>query len=89
MRLQELRHPLGVGDVPLQAQRQRLDALDDEERVERGDRRAEVAQQLHAGLERERGRAEVLVDHAVVRRVGRGEAGVLPAGPVEPCRRRR
>ena len=44
-------HLGGVGDVPLHAQAQGLDALGDEEGVERGDRRAEVAQQLDAGLE--------------------------------------
>ena len=38
-------------DVPLHAQRQRLDALEQQEGVERGDRRADVAQQLHPQLD--------------------------------------
>ena len=43
------------------------------------DGRAEVAQQLHAGLERVGGRAQVGVDDAVVGRVRGGEAGELAA----------
>ncbi|GMA89205.1 hypothetical protein GCM10025868_44550 [Angustibacter aerolatus] len=42
---------LGVGDVPLDAQAERLDPLREQEAVERRDRRSEVAQRLHARLE--------------------------------------
>src|SRR3546814_749592 len=41
----------GVGEVALHPQAQGLDALDDQEGVERADGGADVAQQLHAGLE--------------------------------------
>ena len=88
----------GVLDVPLHPQRQRLDALRDEEGVERGDRRAEVAQQLHARLE-----DEGLVDAEGRRRRGpartpgrcRTGRGVVVGEPlgvgaeVERARRRR
>ncbi len=67
----------GVLDVALDAQAQRLDALRDQEGVERRDRRAEVAEQLDPGLEDEgevgaerAADAEVPgVDEAVVARV--------------------
>ncbi len=80
---EELGDLLRVGHVPLDAQAQRLEALRDQERVERRGRRAEVAQQLHPGLQRVRGRAELGEHHTVVARVRRGEAGELAVGPVE------
>ncbi|CDZ89285.1 hypothetical protein RHRU231_470133 [Rhodococcus ruber] len=86
---EEVGDPAGVGDVAFHAQAQGLEALGDEEGVERGDRGAEVAQQLHAGLEGVGGGAEVGVDHAVVAGVGGGELGVAGGavgsggGPVE------
>ncbi len=56
--------------VALDPQRERLEALEEQERVERAERRADVAQPLDAELEDEREVAERLaVDDAVVRRV--------------------
>src|SRR3546814_3727416 len=56
-------------------------ALDDQEGVERADGGADVAQQLHAGLEDERSGPQGLpVLQAVVALVGLGEAGVATAG---------
>ena len=53
--------------VALHAQRQRLDAVEDEERVERRDRRAEIAQAQHPAGDREGEIAEGFgEDHAVV-----------------------
>src|SRR5664280_2839369 len=67
----------GVGDVTLHPQTQRLQALNEQERVEGRDRRADVAQVLQAGFEDESGREEwrrELTEHeAVVTRVGLGE----------------
>ena len=74
---------LRIGHMSLNAQAQRLQSLCDQERVERRGGRAEVAQQLHAGLQRERGRPELGEHHTVVARVGGGEAGELAVGPVE------
>ena len=54
MTFQEARHFQGVFRVLALAQRQRLQPLDEEERVERADRRPDVAQQLHAHLDDER-----------------------------------
>ncbi len=69
-----LGHLLRVGEVTLHAQAQRLEALQDQERVERRDRKAEVAQHLHASLEDERAVAERReVGEAVVAGVGLGE----------------
>ena len=87
MVLEPLGDLLRVLHVTLDAQRQRLDALDEQPGALRGDRGAEVAQQLHAGLDdvgeavADRGR----VAGAVVRRVGHGEAGELVdvLGPLE------
>lgn len=51
--LEVLGDPVGVLEVAVKTQAERLDALRDQERVERRDGRAEVAQQLHARLEDE------------------------------------
>ena len=60
--------------MALHAQRQRLDAGEDQERVERRKRRADVAQAEHAAGDREREIAEGLVQHdAVVFRARVGE----------------
>ena len=77
-----------VRDVALHAQRQRLDAGQDQERVGRRQRRAEVAQADGARLHREPEVAERLDEvEAVVRRVrARRRNGNLPlARPVEPA----
>ena len=64
----------GVLAVALDAQRQRLEALEEQERVERAERGADVAEPLDAQLEDEREVAEGLaVDDAVVRRIRVGE----------------
>ena len=44
-------HRLGVGIVSLHPQAQGLQTLQEQERVERADGRANVAQQLHAGFD--------------------------------------
>src|SRR3569832_3019765 len=53
---------LGVFAVLLHSQRQRFDAGQDQERVERRDRRAEIAQAEHAAGDREGEVAERLLD---------------------------
>ena len=60
MLLQVARHGQRILRVPLHAQVQRLDALQQQECVERRKRRAGVAQPLHARLEDEGERAERL-----------------------------
>ncbi len=75
-----------VGVVTLHPQRQRLDALQEEERVERRERGARVAQQHRAHAADVGGRAErVAPDDAVVARVGLGQPGeaLLVRDPVE------
>ncbi len=57
--------------VAVQAQAERLDTLQEQERVERRQRRTEVAQQLHARLEDKRRRAKVGEAQAMVARIGR------------------
>ena len=72
--------------VALDPQRERLEALEEEERVERAQRRTDVAQALDAELEDERERPERLrVADAVVARIGLDEVGLeaLAGGPVE------
>ena len=63
---EELGNGLGVVRMPLHAERQRLAAGEDEERVERRDRRAEVAQAEHAAGDGEGEIAEGLAEHHVV-----------------------
>ena len=71
--------------VPLQAQMQRLDSLQQQERVERRECRAGVAQTLHASFQDERQRTERFpVGNAVVRRIGLDEVREAAGGfPVE------
>ena len=72
--------------MALDPQRQGLEALEEEERVERAERRAEVPEALDAELEDERERAEGAgVAHAVVARVRIDEVRLeaLAGGPVE------
>src|SRR5690606_11787430 len=57
---QELDDLAGVVVVPLDAQAQGLDALEQQEGVERADGRADVAQQLDPGLDDVGARAERL-----------------------------
>ena len=73
--IEELDDRLGVGDVALHAQRQRLQALQHHEGVERRDRCAGVAQPLQACLEDVR---------AVAQRGPEREAVVALVGLVEP-----
>src|SRR5690606_35153935 len=49
--VEEVGDPPGVLEVPLDAQAERLETLREEEGVERGDGRADVAQELDTGLE--------------------------------------
>ena len=76
--LEPLRNRERVLRVPLHAQAQRLQALQEQERVERRDRRADVAQVLQPALEHEHRGPQLgrkLREHeAVVARVGLGEA---------------
>ncbi len=72
MLLQVAGYGEGVVAVALHAQRQGLQALQDEEGVERRERRAHVAQRHHPAAADEGGGAEGLgVGHAVVGRIGR------------------
>ena len=71
--------------MALHAQRQRLDAGQDQERVERRKRRADVAQPEHAAGDREGEIAERLVQHDAVifrARIGQHRIAAL-ARPVE------
>src|SRR5450432_3513579 len=52
--LQPLGHLLRVRDVAFNAQRQRFEALGDQERIERGNRWPKVAQQLNPRFDDER-----------------------------------
>ena len=74
--------PAGVGDVGLHAQRQRLDPVQEQERVEGGEDPAEVAQALDAQLRAEAVLAEVVPEAQVaVRRHRLGhqrEVAVVP-----------
>ena len=71
--LEPLRHLGGVVHVALHAQAQRLQPLEEQERVERGDGRPGVAQVLQAGLEHEARREERLGQ--LRRRPARGSSG--------------
>ncbi len=88
--LQEIiRHGLRVLGMALDAQGQRLDALDGQERVEGRQRGAEIAQQRHARLDDIGDGAERLhglgPDRAVIGGIGRVERGLARGmrGPVE------
>ena len=88
-RAQEIDHRLRILAVLVHAQCQRLQALDDQERVERRQRRADVAQQRHPRLDRVGDRTDRLdrfrPDRAVVARIGRVERRlpVRMRGPIE------
>ena len=84
VRLEVRRDREGVGDVPLHPQRQRLEPLQEQERVERRQRGAEVAQGLGAQLHQVAVGAERLVElQAVVGRRRVGDDGEPAVGPVE------
>ena len=81
-------HQLGVGAMPLHAQRQRLDALQKKPRVVGRDAGSQVAKRdgAHAedeGQRRERGRQVVAPAQPVVARVGLIVERMLSRGPVE------
>ncbi len=87
MGLQVARHRQGVGADALHAQRQGLDALQDQERIERRERRAGIAQRHHPRAADVGRRAQRLgVDHAVVAHVRLAQAreARLVRGPREP-----
>ena len=76
-----------VRDVPLHPQRQRLEPLEEEERVERAHARAEVAQRLRADLHQIAVHAERLVELKAVVRGGRiGDDREAAVRPVERAR---
>ena len=90
MLLEELPHGQRVRAVPLHPQMKRLQPQQELERVERRQRRPEIAQQLHPQLDDERDVPEareipedIPIVQPVVRRVGRGEPGEVPVPPVE------
>ena len=85
VRGEELHHPFGVFGVTLQTQREGLHALQQEERGERRDARARVAQQHRADIGHERGGAHRFDErHPVITRVGLRHGGILAGGrPVE------
>src|SRR3546814_10466734 len=78
MRFQELGYRLRVADMPLHAQRQRLDPGDGEERVDRRHRRTQVAQAYGVAVHRHREVAERLVEaQSVIGRLGLAQARKL------------
>ena len=89
VRGEELGDALGVGDVPIHAQAQRLDALDRLPAIERRLAAAEVPQDLDPRLQDEGRRAQVGIHQPVVGRVGRGEVGEAAAASNRSCRRPR
>lgn len=85
--LEPLRQCQAVRAVPLHAQRERLDALQVEEGLERVQAGAQVPKDLDAAFADEGGRAErVGVDQAVVAFRRLGEAREAPVLPVELAR---
>ena len=85
--LQELRHRERVRAMAIHAHGQRFQALQQQPGVERRERRAEGAHDLHARLHGVAEVAEGLVeDDAVVAGRGRGELGELAVAPVELAR---
>src|SRR5215210_2440532 len=84
MALQELGDGLRVRRVALHPQGQRLEALQEEEAVERAEGWPIVPEHLHPGLQDKRKLAERGVDlQPVVGGVGLGEPGELPVVPGE------
>ncbi len=85
MPFEKLGHPFSVGDVPLHAQMERLDAGQDHEGIERRERGAEIAQAHGAGFHGVAEIAEGLREgEAVIGRVGLGHRRELAApAPVE------
>ena len=77
-----------VLDVALDAQRQRLDALQQQERIERRNRRARVTQQKRAQVDDKGRRADVFREaQAVIADVLLDEPREFARGrPVKPCR---
>ena len=77
-------HSERVRDVAVHPHGQRLDAQQQQERVEGRERRAEVAQRLRAQLHQQPVDTEGLVElEAVVRRRRVGDGGEAPVRPVE------
>ena len=84
MGLEPLGQSQGVLTDAFHAQMQGLDALDQEEGIERADDRPHVPQAFQPGLGDEGPRAHEVGQHRpVVVGVGRGELGELAIGPVE------
>ncbi len=84
--LKPARHRQRVLRVPLYPQRQRLQPLQQQEGVDRRQRRAEIAQQLRPGPHDVGGLREGLEEHQpVVGRIRAGEPWVTPVAPVEPA----
>ena len=84
MTLQKFRGLQSVGHMPLHAQTERLQPLQQQERIERGLARADVAQDLDPGFGDERTGAERCELHAVIGGIRLGEVGEPPrSGPVE------
>ena len=84
---QRLQHRERIAHVALHAHTQRLDALQQLERVGRREARAKIAQTFRAGTHDEGGLAELLVeDDAVIAGIGLSELGKLARRvPVEPA----
>ena len=75
---EEVRHRLGVLEMTLHAEAERLDPLQRQERVERRGGGAQVSKQLHASLDRVRTGAERRVEgEAVIGRIGVDHAAVF------------
>ena len=85
--LEEFQHRERIAHVPFHADAERLDALQQLERVGRRQARAEIAQAFGAGAHDEGGLAELLVeDDAVIAGIGLGQDGKFAGRvPVEPA----
>ena len=90
VRGQGLQHHVGIGDVAVHANAERLDALQQLKRIGRRQARAEVAQALGAGPHDEGGLAELLVeDDAVIAGIGLGQHRELAVTRASRSGRRR
>ena len=87
VRAQEFEHRMGIGDVAIHPNAERLDALQQLKSIRRRETGAEVAQAFGARPHDEGGLAELLVeDDAVISGIGLGQNRKFAGGaPIEPA----
>ncbi len=73
MVFQPLGHPLGIVDMTLDPQAERLQPLEEQERIEWGQAAAKITQDLHARFEDKGRRTKGGIDQAVIGVIGRIE----------------